>query len=114
MRLLYSNMLPMKLEDDQESFIDYFQEAIQKADEIEIAVGYVSKAALKELEALVDKFEIKRICLTVGMYYHEGMPEGTYNVAMALNENWVKKEIGEVRLVRTFKYHGKVYIFYKE
>ena len=51
MRLLYSNMLPMKLEDDQESFIDYFQEAIQKADEIEIAVGYVSKAALKELEA---------------------------------------------------------------
>ena len=111
MRLLYSNMLPMKLEDDQESFIDYFQEAIQKADEIEIAVGYVSKAALKELEALVDKFEIKRICLTVGMYYHEGMPEGTYNVAMALNENWVKKEIGEVRLVRTFKYHGKYISF---
>ena len=54
------------------------------------------------------------MCLTVGMDSHEGMPEGTYNVAMALNENWVKKEIGEVRLVRTFKYHGKVYIFYKE
>lgn len=114
MRLLYSNMLPLKLEDEQKLFIDYFQEVVQNADEIDIAVGYVSKASLKELEALVDKYGIKRICLTIGMYYHEGMPEGTYNVAMVLNENWAKRGIGEVRLVRTFKYHGKVYVFYKE
>lgn len=113
MKLLYSDMLPLKLENGQNAFIDYFQESVQKADEINIVVGYVSKAALKELALLVDKYEIKKICLTIGMYYHEGMPEGTYNIAFALNENWIAKGIGEVRLVRAFKYHGKVYVFYK-
>ncbi len=113
MRLLYSNMLPLKLGDRQTAFIDYFIDALHEADEIEIAVGYVSKAALKELQGLVDEAGIKRACLTIGMYYHEGMPEGTYNAAAALNEDWTGRGIGEVRLVRAFKYHGKVYVFYK-
>ncbi len=111
MRLLYSNMLPLKLGDGQTAFIDYFMDAVREADEIDIAVGYVSKAALKELQGLVDTAGIKRICLTMGMYYHEGMPEGTYNVAAALNEDWTGRRIGEVRLVRAFKYHGKAYVF---
>ncbi len=102
MRLLYSNMLPLKLGDGQTAFIDYFMDAVREADEIDIAVGYVSKAALKELQGLVDTAGIKRICLTMGMYYHEGMPEGTYNVAAALNEDWTGRGIGEVRLVRAF------------
>ncbi|MEZ3486371.1 MAG: NgoFVII family restriction endonuclease, partial [Lachnospiraceae bacterium] len=114
MRLLYSNMLPLKLGDGQTAFIDYFMDAVREADEIDIAVGYVSKAALKELQGLVDTAGIKRICLTMGMYYHEGMPEGTYNVAAALNEDWTGRRIGEVRLVRAFKYHGKAYVFYKD
>ena len=114
MRLLYSNMLPLKLGDGQTAFIDYFMDAVHEADEIDIAVGYVSKAALKELQGLVDTAGIKRICLTMGMYYHEGMPEGTYNVAAALNEDWTGRRIGEVRLVRAFKYHGKAYVFYKD
>lgn len=76
MRLLYSNMLPLKLGDGQTAFIDYFMDAVREADEIDIAVGYVSKAALKELQGLVDRAGIKRICLTIGMYYHEGMPGG--------------------------------------
>ena len=73
MRLLYSNMLPLKLGDRQTAFIDYFIDALHEADEIEIAVGYVSKAALKELQGLVDEAGIKRACLTIGMYYHEGL-----------------------------------------
>lgn len=75
MRLLYSNMLPLKLGDGQTAFIDYFMDAVHEADEIDIAVGYVSKAALKELQGLVDEAGVKRVCLTIGMYYHEGMPE---------------------------------------
>lgn len=114
MRLLYSNILPLKLRENQTAFIDYFDNAVRNADEIDIIVGYVSKAALRQLQNLVEEAEIKRVCLTIGMYYHEGMPEGTYNVAMALNEAWTSRGIGEVRLVRTFKYHGKVYVFYKD
>ena len=64
MRLLYSNMLPLKLGDGQTAFIDYFMDAVREADEIDIAVGYVSKAALKELQGLVDGAGIKRVCLT--------------------------------------------------
>ena len=59
MRLLYSNMLPLKLGDGQTAFIDYFMDAVRKADEIDIAVGYVSKAALKQLQSLVDEAGIK-------------------------------------------------------
>ena len=61
MQLLYSNMLPLKLGDGQTAFIDYFIEAVHKADEIDIAVGFVSKASLKQLQSLVDEIEIKRI-----------------------------------------------------
>lgn len=113
MKFLYSNVLPLKLNNQEKLFIEYFREAVKKSDEIYIAVGYVSKAALKELEILVEQFHIKKIYLVIGMYYLEGMPEGTYNIATALNEKWSKRNIGEIRLVHPFKYHGKVYVFYK-
>lgn len=43
------------------------------------------------------------------MYYIEGMPEGSYHTALKLNKKWQDSGIGEVRVVRSFKYHGKVY-----
>ena len=48
------------------------------------------------------------------MYYIEGMPEGSYHTALKLNKKWQDSGIGEVRVVRSFKYHGKVYCFYKD
>ena len=53
MELLYSNILPLALEDGQASIIDSFHEQIALSDRIKIAVGYVSKAALEELDSLV-------------------------------------------------------------
>jgi hypothetical protein len=47
------------------------------------------------------------------MYYHEGMPEGPYRLACELNNEWPERGIGEVRLVLPMKYHGKVYVFYR-
>lgn len=47
MELLYSDILPLALEDGQASIIDSFHEQIALSDRIEIAVGYVSKAALE-------------------------------------------------------------------
>jgi hypothetical protein len=47
------------------------------------------------------------------MYYLDGMPEGTYHTAKALHAGWSAAGLGEVRLVRPFKYHGKVYLFHK-
>ncbi|TKH40307.1 type II restriction endonuclease [Paenibacillus polymyxa] len=115
MRLLCSNILPLRMEESQKAFIEYFNEVASNSDCLEIAVGYVSKAALKELGKVVEENRISKVCLNIGMYYLEGMPEGTYHAAISLNEAWKKSDVdGEVRIVKAFKYHGKLYTFYKK
>ena len=49
----------------------------------------------------------------MGMYFIEGMNEQAYHKAIRLNEKWKKSGVGEVKLIKPFKYHGKVYCFYK-
>ena len=53
MKLLYSNILPLGTDDSQQTIIDCFNEQISKADRVEIAVGYVSRASLDELDNLI-------------------------------------------------------------
>ncbi len=113
MKLLYSNILPLGTREGQETIIDCINEQIGMADRIEIAVGYISLASLNELDQLVSENSIGRICLTIGMYYIEGMPENSYHTAVKLNQKWSETGIGEIRIVKTFKYHGKLYCFYK-
>ena len=113
MKLLYSNILPLSVGDEEETIIDAFNSQAEKADRIDIAVGYVSRAALDELNELFEKNGISEISLNIGMYYIEGMPEGSYHTALRLNQKWQASGKGEIRLIKTFKYHGKVYVFYK-
>ena len=113
MKLLYSNILPLGTSEDQETIIDCFDKQIAKSDRVEIAVGYISRAALEELDHLVKENEISSIHLTIGMYFIEGMPEGSYKAALELNKKWRETGIGEIKIVKTFKYHGKLYCFYK-
>lgn len=113
MELLYSDILPIEIEEGQKTIIGVFREYMTKADRVEISVAYVSKASLGELDILVDKNKIGRICLNIGMYYIEGMPEGSYRMAVKLNKKWKETGVGEVRLVKVFKYHGKIIVFYK-
>ena len=42
------------------------------------------------------------------------MPEGCYRLACELHDEWKSRGIGEVRLVTPMKYHGKVYVFYRD
>lgn len=113
MELLYSNILPMKLQEGDKTIADVFYELIEKSDRVEIAVGYVSKASLTELDDLVERNKIKQIVLIIGMYFIEGMPESSYHIAMRINRKWKQSGVGEIRMVRPFKYHGKLYTFYK-
>ncbi len=114
MKLLYSNILPAGLDEGQMTIVDCFNEQIADCDGLDIAVGYVSKAALEELDSLITEHSIGYVNLIIGMYYVEGMPEGTYRTAVALNEKWREAGIGEIRMVRAFKYHGKLYVFHKD
>lgn len=113
MELLYSNILPAAAEDGQETIIDRFHEEIASCDGIDIAVGYVSRAALEELDNLLSAHGVHYVSLIIGMYYVEGMPEGTYRTALALNEKWRNAGIGEIRMTKAFKFHGKLYVFHK-
>lgn len=113
MKLLYSNILPLACDDEQTTIIDCFEEQLKNADRVEIAVGYTSNASISELEALADKYAIKQICLTIGMYFIEGMPESAYHTALKLNQKWMDSVKGEVRIVKSLKYHGKLFCFYR-
>lgn len=113
MKLLYSNILPMRLKNGQESIIDTFHKLIKNCDEVNIAVGYTSNASLVELDRLVEEYQLKNICLIIGMYFIEGFPEKAYHTAVKVNQKWQRRGIGEIRIVRPFKYHGKIYCFSK-
>lgn len=114
MQILYSNILPMGTIENQKTIIESFNEQAEQADRIDIAVGYVSRASLEELDLLVEKNNIKNINLSIGMYYIEGMPEGSYHTAIRINKKWQEAGIGEIRMIKAFKYHGKLYAFYKD
>lgn len=114
MELLYSNILPMGIDEGQQTIIEAFTNCLQESDQVDIAVGYVSRASLEELDALVEKYNIGNICLNIGMYFVEGMPEGSYHTAIKLNKRWAETGRGQIRIVKAFKYHGKTYVFYKE
>ena len=111
MELLYSDILPLGIEEKETTIYDAFLDQLSHCSQVEIAVGYVSKASLIELDELVAAHHIQHIVLIMGMYYVEGMPEGTYRTALAINEKWQRLGIGEIRLTHAFKYHGKVYCF---
>lgn len=114
MKLLYSNILPLGTDEGQRTISATFDEYFHQADHVEIAVGYVSRASLEELDTLVDHYQTQRINLIIGMYFIEGMPEGSYHTALKINKRWNDAGIGEIRMVRSLKYHGKLYVFYKK
>lgn len=113
MKLLYSNILPLELEGNQVTVSECVIQQISKSKSIYIAVGYVSKASLEELNLQISTHNISRITLVMGMYYIEGMPEGIYHTAMAINKKWQESGIGEIRVTEAFKYHGKTYVFHQ-
>lgn len=114
MPLLYSNVPPLRTNSEQKTISEFLQEQAQRSDSIYIAVGYASKNALIELNRIVSESSIEKIVLILGMYYVEGFPEGIYNTAVQIDEEWRNKGIGEIRVTKSMKYHGKVYGFYSE
>ena len=108
-------MLPLELDTGMTTIRECLKQEILNADRVEIAVGYVSKLSLLELNDLIhQKYSsiARNICLNIGMYYTDGIPESSYYVAKMLNTQWQQEGIGEIRIVNAFKFHGKLYCFY--
>lgn len=113
MRILYSDIPPLRIKEEQDTFINRFHAVSREADKLDIAVGYISKGSLLELNQLIHEMKINFVRLNMGMYMIEGISESTYHTAVDINKQWQEEGIGEIRLVRPFKYHGKLYVFYK-
>ena len=112
MPILYSNVPPLRTPKDKMTLPQYLKLKANSCDEIIIAVGYASKASLLEINQIVLESNIRRITLVLGMYYVEGFPESIYNTAVQIDEEWRLAGIGEIRVTKSMKYHGKVYGFY--
>jgi len=114
MRVVYSDVPPIKRIPGAKSLIELFNENIEKADEVIIASGYGSQGGIEKLGELVEASSLKHIVVVLGMYGIEGIPENIYNISRRINSIWMKDNIGEIRLVKSLKYHGKVYVFIKD
>ncbi|AYM02107.1 restriction endonuclease PLD domain-containing protein [Levilactobacillus yiduensis] len=82
---LYSKVPPIPSISDSTLIVDEIETAMQEADEVKIAVGYVSVAGLIQLDKLVRSNKINHIDLVIGMYKVEGIPESIYNKITEVN-----------------------------
>lgn len=110
MEFLFSNYPPMRT--DCNSFSDIFYSLIPQTSQLDIAVGYVSSDALIELQKVVElNHNIRTLNLIVGMHYFDHFTKLQYDAAMRLNGFLTGNQLGGVRLVHAFRYHGKLYSY---
>ncbi len=113
MTVLYSDIPPVALPVGEKTIREFFHESVEQSDQIIIATGYASKNSLIELDEIVRQCHIKKTVVVLGMYYIDGIPESIYNTAIRVNEEWIRDGIGEIRIIKSTKYHAKLYCFFK-
>lgn len=110
MEFLFSNYPPMRT--GHKTFYDTFYSLIQNTSKLDIAVGYVSADSLAELQKAIElNPNIHELNLIVGMHYFDRFTRLQYNAAMQLNDFLKDNNLGGVRLVTAFRYHGKLYSY---
>lgn len=110
MDFLHSNFPPMRT--GCNTFIDTFYNLLPETIKLDIAVGYVSTDSLAELQKIIElNTNIHKLNLTVGMHYFDRFTKVQYIAATRLNEFLTSNDLGEVRLVTAFRYHGKLYSY---
>lgn len=112
MQFLFSNYPPCKV--SNQSFSDAFFELLASADQLDIAVGYITADSLAELQNIVKYNHINKLNLTIGMHYFDLFTAVEYKAAKGLNHYLQDNDLGEVRLVTPFRFHGKMYSYSKE
>ncbi len=109
--LLISNLPPMR-SSHKKSFAKCFKTLFEETDKVCIATGYISTEALTELKSIAEANQ-KGIILVIGMHFFEGITKIQYQAANYLNDFLVQNSLGKVYVTNAFKFHGKLYTFYK-
>lgn len=112
MNFLLSNYQPIKT--TFPTFADAFYELLPQTEQLDIAVGYVTADSLIELQKAVELNNVHKLNLIIGMHYFDLFTPVEYKTAIKLNRFLIDNNIGEVRLVTPFRFHGKLYSFHKK
>ncbi|VTT37397.1 NgoFVII restriction endonuclease [Enterococcus casseliflavus] len=113
MEILYSNIPPLIIGQDQKAIANEIKVNIALSDKIVFAVGYVSRNSLIELDRMVEEYSLKNVILIAGMYATDGIPESIYIEITKLHDKWTRNNIGSIYFVNNMSYHGKLYTFWK-
>lgn len=110
MDFLFSNLPPIRT--SYPTFAETFYSLIPEATRLDIAVGYITADSLAELKQTIAYNEnIETLNLIIGMHYWDKFTMLEYNAAVGLNDFLYEECRGEVRLVRPFRFHGKLYSY---
>ena len=110
MDFLFSNLPPIRTV--YPAFAKTFYSLIPDATRLDIAVGYITADSLAELkQAVLYNKNIQTLNLIIGMHYWDKFTILEYNAAVELNNFLREAQRGEVRLVRPFRFHGKLYSY---
>ena len=110
MEILQSNYPPVKTRNH--TFLEMFRNLLSRARRVDIAVGYITTDSIIELQRITELNDnIKEVNLTIGMHYIEQFTRVQYNAVMNLNDYLCKNGKGQVRLIKPFRYHGKIYSY---
>ncbi len=77
---------------------------LNKADELYIAVGYITAESLAELRRLAEQNGKNYLCLTIGMHHAGKFTYSQYNATSVLNKFLRENRRGEVQIVTSFRY----------
>lgn len=110
MDFLFSNLSPVQT--SYKTFAEKFYSLIPKASRLDIAVGYITADSLAELQQTIAyNKNIETLNLIIGMHYFDKFTKLEYNAAVGLNDFLHKEKRGEVKLVKSFRFHGKLYAY---
>lgn len=112
MNFLLSNYQPIKT--PFPTFADAFYDLLPQTEQLDIAVGYITADSLIELQKAVELNNVHKLNLIIGMHYFDLFTPVEYKTAIQLNQFLTDNNIGEVRLVTPFRFHGKLYAFHKK
>ena len=109
MEILTSNFPPV--ETNHKNFNDRFEELFADSDRLDIAVGYISEKSLNYLTDRIYKHG-KIVCnIVIGMHYFDRFTRSEFTSAIEMERFLKDNEIGSVKLVKSFPFHGKLYSF---
>jgi hypothetical protein len=110
MEFIFTNLPPLRT--NYPSFTETFFSLIPEATRLDIAIGYITADSLAELKQIVAyNKNIETMNLIIGMHFWDKFTKLEYNAAVGLNDFLRGEQRGEVRLVKPFCFHGKLYSY---